>query len=120
MIRLTPQRFFWGDALYFVIMNPLLEESFWRGVIYRQLAERRDGPQALVISSVGVELASRAGVAEGALSYVFALLVSTALLVVFLRNDVASFGDAFATTEGALELGDGHVDPQEHDGGDQR
>ena len=38
---------------------------------------------ALVISSVGVELASRAGVAEGALSYVFALLVSTLLLVAF-------------------------------------
>ena len=38
---------------------------------------------ALVISSVGVELAKRAGVAEGALSYVYALLVSTALLVGF-------------------------------------
>jgi membrane protein len=38
---------------------------------------------ALVISSVGVELASRAGVAEGALSYVYALLVSTLLLVGF-------------------------------------
>jgi membrane protein len=38
---------------------------------------------ALVISSVGVELASRAGVAKGALSYVYALLVSTLLLVVF-------------------------------------
>ena len=38
---------------------------------------------ALVISSVGVELASRAGVAEGVLSYVYALLVSTALLVSF-------------------------------------
>jgi len=38
---------------------------------------------ALVISSVGVELAKRAGVAEGALSYVYALLVSTLLLVGF-------------------------------------
>jgi len=38
---------------------------------------------ALAISSVGVELASRAGVAEGVLSYVYALLVSTALLVGF-------------------------------------
>jgi uncharacterized BrkB/YihY/UPF0761 family membrane protein len=38
---------------------------------------------ALVISSVGVELAGRAGVAEGPLSWVFALLVSTALLVGF-------------------------------------
>ena len=38
---------------------------------------------ALVISSVGVELANRAGVAEGALSYVYALLVSTLLLVGF-------------------------------------
>ena len=38
---------------------------------------------ALVISSVGVELAKQAGVAEGALSYVYALLVSTALLVGF-------------------------------------
>jgi membrane protein len=38
---------------------------------------------ALVIASVGVELVQRAGVAEGALSYVYALLVSTALLVVF-------------------------------------
>ena len=36
-----------------------------------------------MISSVGVELANRAGVAEGALSYVYALLVSTALLVGF-------------------------------------
>jgi membrane protein len=38
---------------------------------------------ALVISSVGVELANRAGVAEGPLSYVYALLVSTLLLVGF-------------------------------------
>jgi membrane protein len=38
---------------------------------------------ALVIASVGVELVQRAGVAEGALSYVYALVVSTALLVVF-------------------------------------
>ena len=38
---------------------------------------------ALVIASVGVELVQRAGVAEGALSYVYALLVSTALLLVF-------------------------------------
>ena len=38
---------------------------------------------ALVISSVGVELASRAGVAEGVLSYVYALVVSTLLLVGF-------------------------------------
>ncbi|MGH3011794.1 MAG: YihY/virulence factor BrkB family protein [Gaiellaceae bacterium] len=38
---------------------------------------------ALVISSVGVELANRAGVVEGALSYVYALLVSTLLLVGF-------------------------------------
>jgi membrane protein len=36
---------------------------------------------ALVISSVGVELVQRAGVAEGFLSYVYALLVSTALLL---------------------------------------
>jgi membrane protein len=36
---------------------------------------------ALVISSVGVELVQRAGVAEGLLSYVYALLVSTALLL---------------------------------------
>jgi YihY family inner membrane protein len=36
---------------------------------------------ALVIASVGVELAQRAGVAEGAVSYVYALVVSTALLV---------------------------------------
>jgi len=35
---------------------------------------------ALVIASVGVELVQRADVAEGALSYVYALLVSTALL----------------------------------------
>ncbi|HEX2044529.1 MAG TPA: YihY/virulence factor BrkB family protein [Gaiellaceae bacterium] len=35
---------------------------------------------ALVISSLGVELAERAGVAGGVLSYVFALLASTALL----------------------------------------
>jgi membrane protein len=38
---------------------------------------------ALVISSVGVALANRAGVAEGALSYVYALLISTLLLVGF-------------------------------------
>ena len=38
---------------------------------------------ALVIASVGVELVQRAGVAEGPLSYVYALLVSTALLVGF-------------------------------------
>jgi membrane protein len=36
---------------------------------------------ALIISSVGVELVQRAGVAGGPLSYVYALLVSTALLV---------------------------------------
>lgn len=36
---------------------------------------------ALVISSVGVELVQRAGVAEGFLSYLYALLVSTALLL---------------------------------------
>ena len=36
---------------------------------------------ALVISSVGVELVQRAGVAEGFVSYVYALLVSTALLL---------------------------------------
>jgi membrane protein len=36
---------------------------------------------ALVISSVGVELANRSGVGQGALAYVYALLVSTALLV---------------------------------------
>jgi membrane protein len=36
---------------------------------------------ALIISSLGVELASRSGVAEGTLSYVYALLVSTALLL---------------------------------------
>lgn len=36
---------------------------------------------ALVIGSVGVELVTRAGVAEGALSYVFPLVVSTALLI---------------------------------------
>jgi membrane protein len=38
---------------------------------------------ALVIASVGVELLDRAGVAAGAPSYVYALLVSTALLVGF-------------------------------------
>jgi membrane protein len=38
---------------------------------------------ALVTSSVGVELASRAGVVEGPLAYVYALLVSTLLLVGF-------------------------------------
>ena len=38
---------------------------------------------ALVISSLGVELANRAGVVEGALSYVYALVVSTLLLVGF-------------------------------------
>ncbi len=38
---------------------------------------------ALVTSSLGAELASRAGVAEGALSYVYALLVSTLLLIGF-------------------------------------
>jgi len=38
---------------------------------------------ALVIGSVGVELVQRAGVAEGAVSYVYALVVSTALLVGF-------------------------------------
>jgi membrane protein len=38
---------------------------------------------ALVIGSVGVELVERAGVAEGAVSYVYALLVSTALLLIF-------------------------------------
>ena len=38
---------------------------------------------ALVISSLGVELANRAGVVEGALSYVYALIVSTLLLVGF-------------------------------------
>jgi membrane protein len=38
---------------------------------------------ALVISSVGVELLNRADVAEGPLSYLYALLVSTALLVGF-------------------------------------
>jgi membrane protein len=38
---------------------------------------------ALVIASVGVEMVQRAGVAEGPLSYVYALLVSTALLVGF-------------------------------------
>jgi membrane protein len=37
---------------------------------------------ALVIGSLGVELAKRAGVASGALSYVFALAVSTALILV--------------------------------------
>jgi membrane protein len=36
---------------------------------------------ALVISSVGVELVQHAGVAEGFLSYLYALLVSTALLL---------------------------------------
>jgi membrane protein len=36
---------------------------------------------ALVISSVGVELVQRAGVAEGFVSYLYALLVSTALLL---------------------------------------
>ncbi len=36
---------------------------------------------ALVIGSFGVALVERAGVAEGALSYVYALLVSTALLI---------------------------------------
>jgi membrane protein len=36
---------------------------------------------ALVIASVGVELVQRAGVAEGFLSYLYALLVSTALLL---------------------------------------
>lgn len=36
---------------------------------------------ALVIASVGVELADRAGVAEGAVSYVYALVVSTALIL---------------------------------------
>jgi membrane protein len=39
---------------------------------------------ALVIGSVGAELSERAGVAEGAVSYVFALLVSTALIVLLL------------------------------------
>jgi membrane protein len=38
---------------------------------------------ALVIASVGVELVQRAGVAEGFVSYIYALLVSTALLVGF-------------------------------------
>src|SRR5262245_6634253 len=36
---------------------------------------------ALVTSSLGVELANRSGVAEGTLSYVYALLVSTVLLI---------------------------------------
>jgi len=38
---------------------------------------------ALVISSVGVEIANRSAVGAGALTYVYALLVSTALLVGF-------------------------------------
>ncbi len=38
---------------------------------------------ALVISSIGVELADRAAVGAGALTYLFALLVSTALLIGF-------------------------------------
>jgi membrane protein len=38
---------------------------------------------ALVIGSVGVELLDRAGIAGGAPSYLYALLVSTALLVAF-------------------------------------
>jgi membrane protein len=38
---------------------------------------------ALVIGSVGVELVQRAGVAEGAVSYVYVLFFSTALLVGF-------------------------------------
>jgi membrane protein len=39
---------------------------------------------ALVIGSVGAELSERAGVVGGAVSYVFALLVSTALIVLLL------------------------------------
>jgi membrane protein len=41
---------------------------------------------ALVVGSVGVDLAQRAGVAGGVLSYVYALLVSTALLVLVTWN----------------------------------
>ncbi len=50
-IGLEPQREFWLFATYFVAFNPVIEELFWRGLIYEQLKQRMALPAALLISS---------------------------------------------------------------------
>lgn len=43
---------FWVFALYFVTINPLIEELFWRGFIYQEFKEYLPQPWALAISSL--------------------------------------------------------------------
>lgn len=42
---------FWAFALYIVILNPVLEELFWRGIIYKELQDYMSKPKANLISS---------------------------------------------------------------------
>jgi membrane protease YdiL (CAAX protease family) len=42
---------FWAFALYIVILNPVMEELFWRGIIYKELQDYVSKGKANLISS---------------------------------------------------------------------
>jgi membrane protease YdiL (CAAX protease family) len=51
-IGLNPNEEFLWFALYMVIVNPLVEELFWRGMIFEQWKLKCPANQALIISSL--------------------------------------------------------------------
>jgi len=49
-IRITPGHF-WPFAFYFIVVNPMVEELFWRGLVYRELTYVTEPKIALLLSS---------------------------------------------------------------------
>lgn len=50
-LQMGPNAEFWGYGIYLVFFNPLLEEGFWRGVVYREWRKLLGPWRANVISS---------------------------------------------------------------------
>lgn len=50
-VKLDPRHHFLPFALYFVTINPLVEELFWRSLIFRAFQQHFSLPKALLISS---------------------------------------------------------------------
>lgn len=49
--RLSADLQFWTFALYIVILNPVFEEMFWRGIVYKELQHYASKRNANLISS---------------------------------------------------------------------
>ena len=50
-IRMSPNKVYWGYAAFLVFFNPIFEEAFWRGFIYRGWKELIGWEAALLVSS---------------------------------------------------------------------